>query len=169
MADDAAFLLGDNGLVTPRSGERRRGIRSPHPAHLHPSNLSNHVPTFKSYESSSCRVSTTKQRTTELPTHHIPLTPTEVVHIVLWKLKKPTTGMADAIAQAKHAISALKQVPGPEVCHLGPPLIDARAKGYDWGELVTPIGRPECCVERWDTNPLLPPTPRPVLGLQLSR
>jgi hypothetical protein len=49
--------------------------------------------------------------------------------------------MADAIAQAQHAISALKQVPGPEVCHLGPPLIDARAKGYDWGELVPSIRR----------------------------
>lgn len=63
----------------------------------------------------------------------------EIVHIVLWRLKKPglltSTSTEDALAQAKRAIGALKQVPGPEVMHLGPPMIDARAKGFDYGEL----------------------------------
>ncbi|ORY34006.1 hypothetical protein BCR39DRAFT_518103 [Naematelia encephala] len=61
----------------------------------------------------------------------------KVVHIVLWKLRRPSlltsTSTEDALAQAKKAISALKTVPGPETLTLGPPLIDARAKGFDWG------------------------------------
>ncbi|RSH87382.1 hypothetical protein EHS25_003291 [Saitozyma podzolica] len=61
----------------------------------------------------------------------------KVIHIVLWKLKRPSiltsTSTEEVLAQAKQAISALKNVPGPETMHLGPPLIDARAKGFDWG------------------------------------
>jgi hypothetical protein len=49
--------------------------------------------------------------------NHIP----EVVHIVLWKLKRPSglTGPAaeEALSKAKAAIANLKNVPGPEtVC-----------------------------------------------------
>lgn len=69
-----------------------------------------------------------------------PSSPAEIVHIVLWRLKKPglltSTSTEDALAQAKKAIGALKQVPGPEVMHLGAPMIDARAKGFDYGECV---------------------------------
>jgi hypothetical protein len=42
----------------------------------------------------------------------------EIVHIVLWKLKRPTglSGAAaeDALVKAKAAIANLKTVPGPE-------------------------------------------------------
>ncbi|KAK4687843.1 hypothetical protein P7C73_g2268, partial [Tremellales sp. Uapishka_1] len=78
----------------------------------------------------------------------------KIVHIVLWKLKRPSiltsTSTEEVLLQAKAAIDALKKVPGPEtvglfvsarlVSHscaiqltLGPPLLDARAKGFDWG------------------------------------
>ncbi|WWC68146.1 uncharacterized protein I206_102069 [Kwoniella pini CBS 10737] len=50
----------------------------------------------------------------------------KVVHIVLWKLK----GNQEI---AKQAISALYTVPGAEVFKLGPPLLDGRAKGFNWG------------------------------------
>lgn len=42
----------------------------------------------------------------------------EVVHIVLWKLRRPSvltsTPTEEVLAKAKEAISALKSVPGPE-------------------------------------------------------
>ncbi|ODN79485.1 hypothetical protein L202_03455 [Cryptococcus amylolentus CBS 6039] len=61
----------------------------------------------------------------------------KIVHIVLWKLKRPSvltsTSTEQVFAEAKKAISALKDVPGPETLHLGGPLIDARAKGFDYG------------------------------------
>ncbi|WVQ79867.1 hypothetical protein IAT38_001967 [Cryptococcus sp. DSM 104549] len=61
----------------------------------------------------------------------------EIVHIVLWKLKRPTvltsTPVEEVLAQAKKSIAALKDVPGPELMQLGAPLIDARAKGFDYG------------------------------------
>lgn len=61
----------------------------------------------------------------------------EIVHIVLWKLKRPSaltsTSTEEVLAKAKEAINALKNVPGPESVHLGPPLLDARAKGFDYG------------------------------------
>ncbi|WWC86698.1 uncharacterized protein L201_001575 [Kwoniella dendrophila CBS 6074] len=50
----------------------------------------------------------------------------KIIHIVLWKLK----GNHEV---AKEAISALYKVPGAESMKLGPPLIDARAKGFNWG------------------------------------
>ncbi|EIW70621.1 hypothetical protein TREMEDRAFT_28951, partial [Tremella mesenterica DSM 1558] len=50
----------------------------------------------------------------------------EIVHIVLWKLRQP-------IGPAKAAFEHLKSVPGAELMHLGPPLLDARAKGFDYG------------------------------------
>ncbi|KAI9639801.1 uncharacterized protein MKK02DRAFT_40127 [Dioszegia hungarica] len=55
----------------------------------------------------------------------------KIVHIVLWKLRKAAN--EEALVQAKASIAALKNVPGPETMQLGPPLMDARAKGYDWG------------------------------------
>ncbi|AAW45866.1 hypothetical protein CNBJ1350 [Cryptococcus deneoformans B-3501A] len=61
----------------------------------------------------------------------------KIVHIVLWKLKRPSaltsTSTEEVLAKAKEAINALKNVPGPESVHLGPPLLDARAKGFDYG------------------------------------
>ncbi|WVR04791.1 hypothetical protein IAU60_001803 [Kwoniella sp. DSM 27419] len=60
----------------------------------------------------------------------------KVVHIVLWKLK------GSSLDAAKEAISALYKVPGAETMKLGPPLIDARAKGYNWG-LYSTFASPE--------------------------
>jgi len=57
----------------------------------------------------------------------------KIIHIVLWKLKKPPVVSEEAVIKAKQAITALKTVPGPELMHLGPPLLSERAKGYDWG------------------------------------
>lgn len=61
----------------------------------------------------------------------------EIAHVVLWKLKRPSaltnTSTEEVLAKAKEAINALKNVPGPESVHLGPPLLDARAKGFDYG------------------------------------
>ncbi|CAD6572739.1 MAG: hypothetical protein TREMPRED_000614 [Tremellales sp. Tagirdzhanova-0007] len=61
----------------------------------------------------------------------------KIVHIVLWKIKRPPAASSkpieEVLAQARQAISALKSVPGPEYCHLGPPMMDDRAQGYDWG------------------------------------
>ncbi|KAK8847588.1 hypothetical protein IAR55_005447 [Kwoniella newhampshirensis] len=64
----------------------------------------------------------------------------KIVHIVLWKLRRPSSsssssisGAEDVFAQAKSAIANLKNVPGPEQFQLGPPLLVARAKGFDWG------------------------------------
>ena len=37
----------------------------------------------------------------------------EIVHVVLWKLKRPTS-MSTSIEDVKQAINALKKVPGPE-------------------------------------------------------
>jgi hypothetical protein len=79
----------------------------------------------------------------------------EIVHIVMWKLKRPglltSTSTEDALAQAKKSIAKLKSVPGPEIVgqilnvshdliilgqlHLGPPMITDRAKGFDWGKM----------------------------------
>ncbi|WVW78223.1 hypothetical protein I302_100175 [Kwoniella bestiolae CBS 10118] len=53
----------------------------------------------------------------------------KIVHIVLWKLKGPIANHE----VAKEAISALYKVPGAEVMKLGPPLLDGRAKGFNWG------------------------------------
>ncbi|WRT64580.1 uncharacterized protein IL334_001512 [Kwoniella shivajii] len=53
----------------------------------------------------------------------------KIVHIVLWKLKGPVSNHE----AAKKAIGALLKVPGPEKATLGPPLLDARAKGFDYG------------------------------------
>ena len=82
----------------------------------------------------------------------------EIVHIVLWKIKRPPAASSkpieEVLAQARQAISALKSVPGPEYvrvpsnyclnrliggtqCHLGPPMMDDRAQGYDWGRLTS--------------------------------
>ncbi|KAK1924242.1 hypothetical protein DB88DRAFT_489569 [Papiliotrema laurentii] len=55
----------------------------------------------------------------------------KIVHIVLFKLKAAAN--EEGFKTAQNAISALKQVPGAEVMHLGPPAIDARAKGFNWG------------------------------------
>ncbi|WVO16684.1 hypothetical protein L204_104364 [Cryptococcus depauperatus] len=61
----------------------------------------------------------------------------KIVHIVLWKLKRPSAlssvSAEEFLAQAKTAIGALKNVPGPEYMHLGSTLIDGRAKGFDYG------------------------------------
>lgn len=43
--------------------------------------------------------------------------PAEVIHIVLWKLRK--TASEEALVQAKQSIAALKTVPGPEKVCLG--------------------------------------------------
>ncbi|ORX36660.1 hypothetical protein BD324DRAFT_626696 [Kockovaella imperatae] len=58
----------------------------------------------------------------------------KVVHIVMWKLKQSAASAgSEGHKAATQAISALKTVPGPETMQLGPPLIDARAKGFNWG------------------------------------
>ncbi|WWD21678.1 hypothetical protein CI109_106164 [Kwoniella shandongensis] len=64
----------------------------------------------------------------------------KIVHIVLWKLRKQAG--EDGFAQAKAAIANLKTVPGPETFHLGPPLLDGRAKGFNWG-LYSVFASPE--------------------------
>lgn len=68
----------------------------------------------------------------------------EVVHIVLWKLKRPAgvTGAAaeDALNKARSAIANLKNVPGPEI--VSDPLwaIWATVKGEDRADRVDAIG-----------------------------
>ncbi|WVQ98257.1 hypothetical protein IAU59_005380 [Kwoniella sp. CBS 9459] len=60
----------------------------------------------------------------------------KIVHIVLFKLKGPS------LDAAKEGISALYKVPGAESMKLGPPLLDGRAKGFNWG-LYSVFSSPE--------------------------
>jgi len=46
------------------------------------------------------------------------------------------------LSRARSEISLLKKVPGPEVMHLGPPIVDGRTKGFDWG-LYSVFSSPE--------------------------
>lgn len=56
---------------------------------------------------------------------------TEIVHIVLFKLKEQPD--AAALASAKASVKKLEQVPGAISMFVGEPQIDARTKGYDYG------------------------------------
>lgn len=60
-----------------------------------------------------------------------PPTPAEIVHIVLWKLKPFASEAAEQAIKA--GIAELTTLEGPELMHLGPPAIEGRNKGYNWG------------------------------------
>ncbi|BEI80045.1 hypothetical protein CcaverHIS002_0105740 [Cutaneotrichosporon cavernicola] len=55
----------------------------------------------------------------------------KIIHIVLWKLM-PCATDAEADA-AKESIKQLLKVPGPISMHVGPPEIEARTQGWNWG------------------------------------